>query len=221
MRTDVLQLANERSAPIYPREWILVTLANTPGGRLQPVQLQKALCVVRRQLPAPALQCDDFYDFSPSEYGPFSAAIDSDIEELAKAGVVLVSHDAWPARHFNLTPQGYDVARSLMANVEPAAARCLAQIVAWVTSFGIRDLLRLDVATFPRIDFTDLGVNDTTTEHGFIANVETWGCGGRAMDVINLKDGSVLVVTEANVVLYESLGAFETDAGGKLIARRA
>jgi hypothetical protein len=178
------------------------------------------LCVLQQQVDAPALQCNDFYDFSPSEYGPFSAAVDGDIEELAKVGVVLVSDDAWPARHFVLTPQGYDVTRPLMASVQPEAARCLTKTVAWVTSFGIRDLLRLDISTFPRIDFTDLRVvTEGITDYAFIANIETWGCDGRPTDVISLKDGSVLVLTEAAVVLYESLGAFEADMGGKSIPR--
>jgi hypothetical protein len=214
------RLSNERSSAIYPRDWILLALAHTPGGRLQPVQLQKALCVLGQQVPASTLQCEHFYDFSPSEYGPFSAAIDSDIEESAQSGVVLVSDDPWPARHLLLTPRGYDTARRLIDTQAPEAAQCLTKIVAWITSFGVRDLLRVDVATFPRIDFPGLGsMDDSTREYGFIASVETWGCGGQPLDILTLKDGSVLLVTEATVVLYENLVAFETDMGGRAISR--
>ena len=54
----------------------------------------------------------------------------------------------------------------------------------------------------------------------FIAKVDTWGFGGQPADIVGLTDGSVLVITETAVVLYESLAAFEADAGARVVSRR-
>lgn len=44
----------------------------------------------------------------------------------------------------------------------------------------------------------------------FIQEIETWGSGGHMMDVLLLKDGRVLVLTESGVALYESRAAFDS-----------
>ena len=50
----------------------------------------------------------------------------------------------------------------------------------------------------------------------FIENIETWGSGGQMMDVVALKDGRVLVITEHGISLYENRVAF--DSGGRFTA---
>ncbi len=51
-------------------------------------------------------------------------------------------------------------------------------------------------------------------DHEFIAEIETWGSGGRMADVITLKNGKIVLVTEDAVVVYASRAAFDagTDA---------
>ena len=44
----------------------------------------------------------------------------------------------------------------------------------------------------------------------FIENIETWGSGGQMMDVVALKDGRVLVITEHGMSLYEDRAAFDS-----------
>jgi hypothetical protein len=46
----------------------------------------------------------------------------------------------------------------------------------------------------------------------FIQEIETWGSGGHMMDVLILKDGRVLVLTESGIALYESRDAFDRGA---------
>jgi len=46
----------------------------------------------------------------------------------------------------------------------------------------------------------------------FIQEIETWGSGGHMMDVLILKDGRVLVLTESGIALYESRAAFDSGA---------
>lgn len=47
-------------------------------------------------------------------------------------------------------------------------------------------------------------------EHEHIAEIGSWDSGGgMALDLITLKDGRVLVISEDAVVLYESMEAVE------------
>ena len=61
--------------------------------------------------------------------------------------------------------------------------------------------------------------NNAPVECAFIDRFDTWGSGGQPLDVVTLKDGSVLLITEATIVLYESVESFETDAGGRILSR--
>ena len=47
----------------------------------------------------------------------------------------------------------------------------------------------------------------------FIENIDTWGSGGQMMDVLQLKDGRVLVIGEHGISLYENREAFDSGAG--------
>jgi hypothetical protein len=44
----------------------------------------------------------------------------------------------------------------------------------------------------------------------FIQEIETWGSGGQMMDVVVLKDGRVLVITEHGIALYQDRATFES-----------
>jgi len=53
----------------------------------------------------------------------------------------------------------------------------------------------------------------------FIAGIETWGSGGRMLDIVTLKDGRVLMIGDGPVVLYESRSDFECGSGGTSLSR--
>jgi hypothetical protein len=51
----------------------------------------------------------------------------------------------------------------------------------------------------------------------FIADIETWGSGDQMLDIVTFKDGKVLVISDAAMVLYESRRAFEAGTNGRLL----
>ncbi|HUP95491.1 MAG TPA: hypothetical protein VM164_11310, partial [Burkholderiales bacterium] len=89
-----------------PRDWILLAIALSPSRSLQPLHLQKALCLIGRKLTHEQLRCSRFYNFEPNEYGPFDAEIYSDVEELEKDGLIITSSEKWPARIYGNTSRG-------------------------------------------------------------------------------------------------------------------
>lgn len=63
------------------REQLLVAaMASCPGARYSPVQIQKLIFVVDRELAGPV--GGPFYDFRPYDYGPFDATVYADLEAL-------------------------------------------------------------------------------------------------------------------------------------------
>ena len=57
-------------------------------------------------------------------------------------------------------------------------------------------------------------------EHEFIAGIDTWGSGGEMFDVLTLKDGKVLVITEDTVAVYQSRDAFDSGSQHALVYQR-
>lgn len=72
------------------KDWILVTLASAEDTPLKPVQLQKALFVIGKKIPASVLG-EDFFKFVPYDYGPFCPNIYSETENLEALGLVHIS----------------------------------------------------------------------------------------------------------------------------------
>ena len=51
----------------------------------------------------------------------------------------------------------------------------------------------------------------------FIQAVETWGSGGCIMDVVELKDGRILLVAEFGISVYANRAAFDqADPGTRI-----
>lgn len=55
-------------------------------------------------------------------------------------------------------------------------------------------------------------------EHEFIADIETFGSGGQMLDVVKLKDGKILLITDDTLVLYDSWNDFESDTGARTLS---
>jgi hypothetical protein len=106
-RRAVWRLAMQR------RDWALLALAAAAGEELTPVQLQKVLFLVG--------ECQrnkvggGFYAFRPYNFGPFSADVYSDAEQLEREGLARIDRGA-PGRSWSLyaiTPEGNARAREV------------------------------------------------------------------------------------------------------------
>ena len=54
----------------------------------------------------------------------------------------------------------------------------------------------------------------------FVAEVESWGCGGEMLDVIVLDDGQVVAITATCVAVYDDAAAFEAGEARGMIERQ-
>lgn len=53
--------------------------------------------------------------------------------------------------------------------------------------------------------------------HGFITAIESWGSGGSELDVVTLKDGAVMMITDSAIVLFADRTDFEWGRGGRVL----
>ena len=127
-------------------DWTLVVLAAARGEVLTPVQLQKALFLVGTEFPDEV--GDDFYRFSPYNYGPFSAHVYEDAESLEVKGlaeIFPVANRGWS--QYGASPPGMDRADTL--EVSPEVREYISELVDWIRKQSFSSLLRAIYREYP------------------------------------------------------------------------
>ena len=131
---------------IRREHWVLLAITAAGGRPLSPVQLQKSLFVLGREM-CEAVG-DGFYNFRPYNYGPFDSDVYADAEMLASRGLVNISQP-WRWKEYAATPAGMREAEQVKGEAPPAATAYLAKIVAWARSLSFQDLVRAIYARYP------------------------------------------------------------------------
>jgi hypothetical protein len=133
---------------ISREDWTLLTLAAAQGATLSPVQLQKALFVLGKEMPGSV--AGNFYDFKPYNYGPFDGAVYQDAEKLEAKGLArILSAERWS--EYAATPAGLTRADELRAQADPRAMAFLSTVVQWARSLSFSDLVRAIYAKYPEM----------------------------------------------------------------------
>ncbi|WP_428939675.1 hypothetical protein [Fontivita pretiosa] len=130
------------------RDWTLVAIAAAPDHCLTPVQLQKSLFIFGDRLPQ--LVGEKYYRFRPYNYGPFSAEVYHDAEELAADGLLSIESvpgQRWP--QYCATAAGIECARIASAAMPAEVHQYLKELVGWAKSLRFRDLLEAVYSTYP------------------------------------------------------------------------
>src|SRR5581483_6346292 len=130
------------AASLMPRDWLLLLLALENTRPLDPVRLQKGMFLLAEEA---GLDPGEQYSFRAYDYGPFSASIYNDIEELIAEGLV----EAQPATGYRwsryvITSEGLMQARAFVAAMDErqlVAARWLSDLKVNVLSKSFSDLL--------------------------------------------------------------------------------
>ena len=131
------------------KEWTLLAIycANEEG--LSPVQLQKSLFLLGKNLPDAV--GNSYYQFIPCNYGPFDQAIYFDAEELSRDGLISINYmegREWP-KYF-ITPKGKKhVEKPLKQKTTKEVIAYLAVVVKWARSLTFQELIRAIYHAFP------------------------------------------------------------------------
>lgn len=129
-------------------KFLLMALAYAKDNSLSPVQMQKAMFLLEQE--AASQVGDDFYHFSPYNYGPFSSLIYDDVGSLAESGDVII--ERIPGRswsNYRITANGYSKATAAITEVDPRMAEYIKNVVTWIKSLSFSELLSAIYSKYP------------------------------------------------------------------------
>jgi uncharacterized protein YwgA len=137
-----------RNTPLDRSEWLLLALRSARRHRLTAVKLQKSLFVLgERRGEAVG---DDYYQFRPYHYGPFSADIYHDADSLANKGLLQVDTSRGQSmREYVLTEEGERAADASARRAPKMAREYLEAVVAWAQPLRFDELVRAVYEAFP------------------------------------------------------------------------
>lgn len=135
-----------------PREWTLLVIAAAKVRPLQPVQLQKALFLLSRNLSKEQLKTDKFYDFAAFDYGPFSSDVYQDAENLERDGLVHVTRP--PVSRYKLyqiTDDGLARANELSGELQEPTRKYFEDIVHFTQRLSFNQLVSAIYKAYPEM----------------------------------------------------------------------
>jgi len=131
------------------KDWTLLAICAAGHKGLSPVQLQKTLFLLGKEIPEAVN--GDFYDFQPYNYGPFDRRAYIDAEALADEGRVEISQNAgenW--NRFTATRDG-EIKASYLQREVPEATEYLSRLVPWVQQQTFQQLVKAIYAKYPEM----------------------------------------------------------------------
>jgi uncharacterized protein len=130
------------------RDWLLVALSEAVNGQLSPVQVQKVMFLFKNGAQG-HFPRDQFYEFVPYHFGPFSPDIYYDLEALEQHGLVqIVRSETGKRRAYLITPEGRSVTEEIK-NQERRGYGYMGNITRWVLRKSFPELLRYIYRRWP------------------------------------------------------------------------
>lgn len=129
-------------------ELVLAALAPAKGIPFTPVQVQKLLFLIDRNIPK--LVGGPHFDFQPYNYGPFDKAVYDELELQVTAGnVELVPERTW--NDFRLTAQGQVHGEAVLTGLPAQARDYITRAVGFVQSLSFSQLVAAIYRAYPEM----------------------------------------------------------------------
>jgi len=130
--------------------WALLAIDEAAPSGLSPVQLQKTLFLIGKNLTREV--GDSYYSFVPYNYGPFDPNVYSDAELLIRQGLVFETRSAGRSwSYYRITRSGHTMAEQSRQTCEVSerGARYVREVVKWVQSLTFAQLLSAIYRAYP------------------------------------------------------------------------
>jgi hypothetical protein len=129
-------------------DWLLLALHFAEPKGLAPIQLQKALFLLGRELPK-VVGCN-FYNFEPYNYGPFDKAVFEDAKALAGDGfVTVVPATNTRPKEYRIAPLGTLRRNEVLDEAPARGVQYLQDVVRWIEDRPVQDLIRSIYRKYP------------------------------------------------------------------------
>jgi hypothetical protein len=133
---------------INQSEILLAALVVAVGDSYTPVQLQKYMFLLDKNLPAS--MGGPFFDFQPYDYGAFDPAVYDVAKRLASQGLVLIdSNPGTPVRTYAPTSMGVERGNEILSKINADISKYLRELSIWVRGMGFSELVSKVYQLYP------------------------------------------------------------------------
>ena len=130
------------------RDLLLAILSASNGQPYQPVQIQKAVFLVSRNLPG-VVNDGPGFAFAPYDYGPFDSLVYSEAEALQREGLATVVPAASGWRTYAVSQDGLGPGRALLESLPEIQRDYIVNVSEWVRKLGFADLVKSIYEAYP------------------------------------------------------------------------
>lgn len=135
---------------MQPKDWTLLVIASALKEALMPVQLQKSLFLISKNVPVAAE--GPFYQFVPYDYGPFNSDVYADAAELEDEGLVVITRPPQTRyKTYRATDAGKAAAERLRVGLPENARQYVAEVVNFTQSVTFNQLVSAIYKHYPEM----------------------------------------------------------------------
>jgi hypothetical protein len=129
-----------------PDDYLLLALAEAADGSLTPVQIQKAMFLLKEEAGRDISK--KFYKFIPYNYGPFCADIYQDLAILESKGLV-ITDKAQKWQVFTITKKGLEKAEIDSGSLSNPVRNYIRVLIVWIKAQTFSSLLQSVYKKYP------------------------------------------------------------------------
>jgi len=129
------------------REIVLASLAASNGASHSPVQIQKLLFLIDRNISGHVE--GPHFKFEPYDYGPFDSTVYSVVDELTFSGLIEAVESGRCWKKFRLTSEGQKIGNSLFESIEAPARKYIYDASKFVLSLSFAALVSAIYEAYP------------------------------------------------------------------------
>jgi uncharacterized protein len=127
---------------------LLAILGAAEGRPFSPVQLQKAVFLIDRNLPH-VFDADSRFGFTPYDYGPFDREVYVEASALELSGLASTAKGASGYTEYSVTDNGLVRAKEILQGLDEDQRVYFASVVEWVRSLSFAKLVKSIYEAYP------------------------------------------------------------------------
>lgn len=141
--------STERDQDMNKRELVLAALAAGGGGAHSPVQVQKLLFIVQKNVGG---DTGTPFTFRPYDYGPFDASVYDVLRQLESEGLAAAQTTSRGWKIYKLTAEGQQQGAALLdQEVDGQIRRYIQDVSAFVRGHSFADLVSAVYKAYPEM----------------------------------------------------------------------
>ena len=130
-------------------EFVLASLAGGGGKSYSPVQVQKFLFLLDKNIPEAF--GGTHFEFEPYDYGPFDKNVYSVLDGLEEEGFVNIIPTGRGWNKYTLTPAGLEKGQNLLPPIDDSMRLYAEKVAEFVTTVSFSELVSAIYAQYPEM----------------------------------------------------------------------